>query len=635
VIKKARNIILNVDQQQSFTRLSGMLLPFRCLKTLLFLIFITNLSHAQLSPGKLTQSHSKLEGLSNCTQCHSIGDKISNQKCLACHKDLNVRISSRKGFHASSEVRGKDCITCHSDHHGVNFKMVRVDKKTFNHSLTGYELKDGHKTKPKDCNECHKPQNIASATIRARKNTFQGLSTACATCHDDVHQGTLSKDCATCHDFKDFKKPDNFNHNKTDFALRGAHQKVQCNDCHKQEVRNGKKFVKYSGVASNSCTSCHKDEHNGHYGNHCQSCHNDESFARINNNPTFNHKLTGFALEGKHGSVSCKKCHDKTFAGRGKFREFFGKKPLDCKLCHEDIHEGKFGDDCKKCHNQNSFKLKNTKTLSDFDHDNTGFVLKGKHENTDCKSCHKKALTDPVPHKQCLDCHTDKHNGDFAAKKAKYPDCASCHVEDDFMPATFTIEKHNQSDFKLQGSHVATPCISCHKTGKDWKFKIPEQKCNNCHQDIHENAIDKKYYPEKNCETCHTSGSWASISFDHNQTDYPLEGGHQAVNCGNCHFDRSKGLVVQKIKGLDRACNNCHKDVHGGQFAKNGLTDCASCHTFRAWDSIGFDHDKTRFKLDGEHKNVDCYQCHKDFIRGTENVRSFKLGKFKCVDCHL
>ena len=86
---------------------------------------------AQISPGKLSNPHKQLEGISNCTQCHDLGDQISEAKCLNCHIKLKNRISSNKGFHASQEVKQKNCISCHSEHHGLKFEMIRFDKKNF------------------------------------------------------------------------------------------------------------------------------------------------------------------------------------------------------------------------------------------------------------------------------------------------------------------------------------------------------------------------------------------------------------------------------------------------------------------------------------------------------------------------
>ena len=95
------------------------------------LVLYVGLIHtaAQISPGKLTKAHASLEGISNCTACHDLGAKISEQKCLDCHKPLKSRITQNKGFHVSKDIKGKECITCHSEHHGLNFDLIRFDEK--------------------------------------------------------------------------------------------------------------------------------------------------------------------------------------------------------------------------------------------------------------------------------------------------------------------------------------------------------------------------------------------------------------------------------------------------------------------------------------------------------------------------
>ena len=119
------------------------------------LVFLTFHGDAQLSPGDLASPHAHLEGIANCTKCHVIGNKVTNEKCLACHKEIDSRIDQRKGYHASSEVAGKDCFACHSDHHGRNFEIVRFDKEKFNHQLTGYKLTGAHLRQ--DCKACTPP----------------------------------------------------------------------------------------------------------------------------------------------------------------------------------------------------------------------------------------------------------------------------------------------------------------------------------------------------------------------------------------------------------------------------------------------------------------------------------------------
>jgi uncharacterized paraquat-inducible protein A len=63
---------------------------------LIIVLSVLDLS-AQISPGDLSIPHTHLEGISNCTQCHVLGNKISNDKCLDCHKEIQERISFQKG----------------------------------------------------------------------------------------------------------------------------------------------------------------------------------------------------------------------------------------------------------------------------------------------------------------------------------------------------------------------------------------------------------------------------------------------------------------------------------------------------------------------------------------------------------
>ena len=78
---------------------------------------------------------------------------MTNAKCLDCHKELKALIGQKRGYHVSAEVKGKDCFSCHSEHHGRKFPMVHFDEKKFDHALTGYKLEGGHKTV--DCRKCH------------------------------------------------------------------------------------------------------------------------------------------------------------------------------------------------------------------------------------------------------------------------------------------------------------------------------------------------------------------------------------------------------------------------------------------------------------------------------------------------
>jgi ribosomal protein S27E len=517
-------------------------------------ILSCNMVMAQLSPGDLSNPHAHLEGLSNCTQCHVLGNKVSADKCLACHTEVKERIDNQKGYHSSSDVKGKLCFSCHSEHNGKNFQLVRLDITKFDHNLTGFTLTVPHAKK--ECKDCHISKNISDQKLKAKKFTYQGVQTACLTCHEDYHHQTLSTTCLNCHAPESFKTAPKFNHTTARFQLKGKHATVDCLKCHKVEMVNGKKFQEFRGLLYANCTNCHKDP-----------------------------------------------------------------------------HQNKFGQSCLKCHTEETFhSVKNT---SGFDHNKTAFKLEDKHLQVDCNKCHKTKLTDPLKHERCLDCHTDYHKGQFA-KDGVIADCAKCHSTKGFTTFAYTIEQHNQAAFQLKGSHLAVPCVDCHRKQENWSFRQIGINCKDCHKDIHQRIIEPKYYPEGNCKVCHNESRWTEVTFDHSATPFSLTGAHAKQSCRSCHFKPdTKGVPQQKFYELSAACTTCHIDNHFNQFAENGKTDCVRCHQTDNWKASKFNHNNTAFKLDGKHAGVACYKCHKPQQEGTNRFVKYKIKDFTCEACHL
>ena len=139
--------------------------------TILFVVILMCQWNAfsQISPGDLSNAHAHLEGVDNCTKCHTVGEKVTNEKCLDCHKEINRLIEAKRGYHASADVVGQKCCTCHNDHHGRNFQILKFDKTTFNHSKTGFELKGAHSRedcKACNCKACHKPSFIKDPELK-------------------------------------------------------------------------------------------------------------------------------------------------------------------------------------------------------------------------------------------------------------------------------------------------------------------------------------------------------------------------------------------------------------------------------------------------------------------------------------
>ena len=130
---------------------------------------------------------------------------------------------------------------------------------------------------------------------------------------------------------------------------------------------------------------------------------------------------------------------------------------------------------------------------------------------------------------------------------------------------------------------------------------------------------------DMSCDDCHTSQGWTvdknNIKFDHNLTDFHLEGLHQDVTCVLCH----PTLV---FSDADPQCITCHTDMHQQTVG----FDCARCHNSNSWivDNITEIHQQSRFPLLGAHITADCYDCHQ-----SASLLQFEPLGVECVDCHL
>ena len=139
------------------------------------------------------------------------------------------------------------------------------------------------------------------------------------------------------------------------------------------------------------------------------------------------------------------------------------------------------------------------------------------------------------------------------------------------------------------------------------------------------------------CTACHGSESWDAVTFNHDDTSWPLTGAHQNVDCRACHFEMSEAgdVISQNFSNLETDCASCHDNVHGDSFAVNGVTDCARCHVTNSWFPEKFDHDNTRFPLTGRHAQIDCRACHEITNNNGATTVVYKLNKLDCKDCHL
>ena len=198
-----------------------------------------------------------------------------------------------------------------------------------------------------------------------------------------------------------------------------------------------------------------------------------------------------------------------------------------------------------------------------------------------------------------------------------------------------------------------TQCTKCHG-----RFSNTDQNalCLDCHKKV-KNDIDAgkglhgrtDKIKERECKACHTDHKGRDYDivglektvFDHDVTDFKLDGKHKGVQCGRCHVKKdNKPLSYRAAPGK---CFDCHKkdDVHKERLGKK----CGDCHSARSWHKeSSFDHKKTDFPLRGAHKEVSCASCHpneryKDISTqcfGCHSINDVHRGEYgkKCQDCH-
>jgi len=327
----------------------------------------------------------------------------------------------------------------------------------------------------------------------------------------------------------------------------------------------------------------------------------------------------GEVIEG-HAKVEddCGQCHVK-----------FDRNAQDrlCADCHKDVgrdvrertgfHGRQKPQACRNCHTDHKGRGARIVMFDErnFDHTQSDYALRGRHEKVECRKCHEPAKRwREAPH-DCNACHRkdDTHKGSLGTK------CADCHTENSWKEARFD---HEKTRFALTGKHVDAKCADCHK---DSRYKETPRTCIGCHRKEDDGAKGHKGRFGIKCESCHGTKAWKPSTFNHDQdTKYPLRFAHGKAKCGDCHT----GILFKDKTGS--ACIDCHrKDDDGAKGHKGSLgRDCGSCHTERGWKETGgrFDHAKSRFPLLGAHRDTECKACHKS--------TNYKEAPRDCVGCH-
>lgn len=260
----------------------------------------------------------------------------------------------------------------------------------------------------------------APIDLRPRAPAVSGTATPTATA-----TGTRCDSCHATSNWTDVRFP----HDRTGFALKDAHQKVSCKQCH---PRNFKDRV------PSDCAGCHHDVHAMEFGRRCEGCHNERNWQT-----TFNadaHRSTNFPLLGRHALIPCSECH-------GLERErSFARAATACVACHQsdyartamssiDHMAAGFSTDCRRCHSTIRF------TPARFaQHDDCFRISSGPHAGIRCTSCHSTlptvtstAFSCQSGTAACTSCHehtcdrTDRRHSSVPGYQCKDRKCYECH----------------------------------------------------------------------------------------------------------------------------------------------------------------------------------------------------------------
>jgi len=422
--------------------------------------------------------------------------------------------------------------------------------------------------------------------------------------------------------------------------LGAGEANFKCLDCHNEiasRLSVGKGLHASYHIAPGSSKDCVR----------CHSEHNGEDFPIVKwDRNAFDHRQTGYALEGKHSGLICNRCHTAEHVA-GSARALIKVKDLNktflgtstaCVSCHQDQHNGRLGQTCERCHSFNDWKSVN---VAAFDHSKTRYPLTGLHADVTCQKCHTPGADSKpryvgIAFSKCADCHSDPHRGSFAQT------CQSCHNTNGWKRVSLAAvsEKfdHSRTKYPLIGKHASVECAQCH-AGGDFKKPLVFAKCMDCHRpDPHSGQFAKRADGGE-CASCHTVEGFKPAKFgltEHAATLYPLQGKHAEVKCDQCHLPRGKDTLF-KIKF--QRCMDCHKDEHQGQFAAAPyLNNCERCHNLQGYRPSTFTlarHKETRFILTGGHVATPCGDCHKTASElQPRSAALYHWQDLSCESCH-
>ncbi|HEX8836897.1 MAG TPA: hypothetical protein VF748_08180, partial [Candidatus Acidoferrum sp.] len=608
--------------------------------------------------------HEKVE----CTKCHvkPVFTDVG-KNCQDCHTDVHQR------------RMGTNCAQCHTVQ-GWNIAVQQVKDHQNRFPLLGAHA-------AAQCEDCHKSAAVGQ---------FQGLSTACISCHQRDLQQTQTlggsvpnhiaaqfpQTCETCHTFDSWLGA-TVNHSAPpiNFPLTAGHANVPCGSCHVGGNYNLQIAATDCGHAGCHLTTWQQTTNPAHASAptvfpiaSCSNCHTTVSWTTA----TFDHSTTGFPLTNSHqlapaGKVNaCTDCHINNNYN-------LTIQPNDCgnSGCHlttwqqtnNPTHPAAgtafAAANCSTCHNNTLW------TNVTFDHTVTGWPLVGSHQMAPagkvnaCTDCHvNNNYNFTSANTDCYGCHQAAWNSTptFGGSvpnhiTAGFPTslCSTCHDTIVWTDSTFN---HANTGFPLTNSHQIAPagkvtgCDQCH-LGNYSSLAIQPTDCGNsqCHLTTWQQTNNPTHsasptvFPVANCSTCHNTIAWTTATFDHSTTGFPLTNSHQLAPagkvsaCTDCHINNNYNLTIQPNDCGNSGCHlttwqQTNNPTHPAAGTAFAAANCSTCHNNTLWTNVTFDHTVTGWPLVGSHQLAPAGKVNACTDCHVNNNYSFTSANTDCYGCH-
>ena len=220
-----------------------------------------------------------------------------------------------------------------------------------------------------------------------------------------------------------------------------------------------------------------------------------------------------------------------------------------------------------------------------FNHDPTGFPLRGAHVDVTCAGCHEQSFETPIAD-TCAGCHRDRHGGELGMR------CEGCHDERSWRPL-FNADGHRRTNFPLSGKHAMIPCTECHGNLRDRAFVRAAVRCDACHEGQFQRTaatsidhVANNY--SRDCQACHNTFRFFPATVGSHDACFRISSGsHHGIRCLACHTSLATGAFSGTCSTGTYTCAECHSHACARSDAQHRQVMGYECATRKCYECHG------------------------------------------------